>query len=117
MAMPLQHEQGTDLEPGVAAAIALQFDGDAALYRAFAQSCATQFALDAMAGQVACEAGDMSGLRRLAHNLKSALIMLGHGGVSDLASLVEDQAASGDLDSARASWRSLHAALLRLPKP
>ena len=111
-----QDEQGTDPEPGVAAAIALQFDGDAALYRAFAQSCATQFSLDALAGQAACETGDGPGLRRLAHNLKSALIMLGQDAVSDLASRVEEQAAAGDLDSACASWRLLRSALLRVVK-
>jgi hypothetical protein len=109
-----QHEPGSDLEPDVVAAIALQFEGDVALYRAFAQSCATQFALDAIAGQEACQAADMPALRRLAHNLRSALIMLGQGAVSDLACQVEEQAAAGDLDSARASWRSLRSALLRL---
>ena len=117
MTAPQHDEPGPDLEPDVAAAIALQFEGDAALYWAFAQNCATQFALDAVAGQLACEAGDVAGLRRLAHNLTSALIMLGHGAVSDLASRVEEQAAAGDLDSARASWRSLRSALLRLAEP
>jgi HPt (histidine-containing phosphotransfer) domain-containing protein len=112
-----QREQEAAVEPDVASAIALQFDGDADLYHAFAATCAEQFALDAIAGEAACEAGDASALRRLTHNLKSALIMLGHGAASDLASLVEEQAAAGDLDSAIASWRSLRVALLRMKTP
>jgi len=111
-----QRAQGI-LDPGVASAIALQFDGDAAMYQAFAATCATQFTLDAMAGEAACATGDVSGLCRLTHNLKSALNLLGRGAVSDLASLVEKQAAAGDLDSACASWRSLHAALLAMTEP
>jgi len=109
--------QGPDFEPGVASAIALHFEGDSALYQAFAAACATQFALDALAGQAACEAGDLPALRRLAHNLKSALTMLGRDDVCELASLVEVQAAAGNLGSACASWRSLHSTLLRLRSP
>jgi len=107
----------TESEPRVAAAIATRFDGNATLYRAFAATCALQFALDAAAGQLACEAGDLTGLRKLAHNLKSALHMLGHDSMSDLAAHVEDQAAAGDLCPACNSWYPLQTALLRLKAP
>jgi HPt (histidine-containing phosphotransfer) domain-containing protein len=114
---PKQRGHDAEFEPGVAAAIAMHFGGDAALYQAFAATCAAQFALDAVAGQLACEVGDLSGLRRLSHNLKSALIVLGHDDVSELAARVEEQATVGDLRSACASWRSLHAAMLLLKTP
>ena len=116
MASP-QDGSCTEFEPLIAEVIAARFDGDAALYRAFAATCALQFALDAAAGQLACEAEDMAGLRRLAHDLKSALHMLGHDSLSDLAAQVEDQAAASDLRAACKSWYLLHCALLRLKAP
>lgn len=109
-----KREQRTHLEPDVAAAIARRFDGDAALYRTFAADCAVQFGLDAAAGQRACAAGDLVGLRRLAHDLRSALVMLGHERIGGLAARVEAHAAAGDLASARMSWRRLRSALLGL---
>ena len=103
--------------PSVLAAIANHFDGDARLYRAFATSCAEQFAHDAAAGGAACDAGDLAALRRLAHNLKSALTMLGHDELFAVAEKLESEAAMGDLPSATASWRALRAGLSRLQSP
>jgi HPt (histidine-containing phosphotransfer) domain-containing protein len=103
-------------EFGKLAAIAEHFDGDASLYDAFAASCARQFATDAATGQAACEAGDLQALGALAHNLKSALLMLGHTELSDLAARV-DMLAACDLASARAPWRALQAGLVRLQSP
>ncbi|MEQ1683192.1 MAG: Hpt domain-containing protein [Burkholderiaceae bacterium] len=102
---------------GKAAAIVEHFDGDAALYDAFAASCAGQFATDAAAGQSACETGDLQALGALAHNLKSALLMLGHTELSDLAARVDMLAAACDLASARVPWRALLAGLVRLQSP
>ena len=116
LTMP-EREQDADAEPGVAAAIAMQFDGDAVLYRAYAATCAVQFGVDRAAGQVACETGDLPDLRRLAHNLKSALGLLGHGRASSLAAHIEERAAAVDLSSACMSWRVLDDALLRLEAP
>jgi HPt (histidine-containing phosphotransfer) domain-containing protein len=115
MASP-RHGHGHDevFEPDVATAIALRFDGDAALYKAFATDCEAQFIRDAGAGEAACEGGDLPALRRLAHNLKSALVMLGHQAISDVAAEVERQAAAGDPLATRAAWRRLHSMLLRL---
>jgi len=72
VAMP-QHDQDADVDAGVAAAIATQFGGDAVLYHAYAATCTVQFVVDRAAGRAACVAGDLSALRLLAHNLKSAL--------------------------------------------
>ncbi len=113
----LPREQDAGAQPGVAAAIAMQFGGDAVLYQAFAATCAAQFGVDRAAGQVACETGNLSDLRRLAHNLKSALSLLGHDRASSLAARTEERAAAGDLHSASVSWRSLDSALLRLEAP
>lgn len=109
-----RREPDAELEPGVAEAIAKRFGGDAALYQEFAAACAVQFEVDAAAGQVACKAADLSRLRRLAHNLKSALQMLGHERASELAALVEERAAACDLESACTSWNSLYPALWQL---
>ena len=97
-----------------ATVIAQRFGGDAALYDAFAAACAEQFVHDLAAGQAACEAGDLPELTRLAHNLKSALTMLGHESVGVLAGRVEAQAGAGQTPAAFESWRALAAVLQRL---
>ena len=106
-----RQEPGTLTEALVQAAIDEQFDGDAALYRSFAADCATQFKLDASVGELACAQGDMVQLQRLAHNLKSALLMLGDRSTGALAAALEEQARVGDAPLACDSWRRLHAAL------
>lgn len=115
--MATQGRRSLNVPPGVRAAIANSFDGDARLYQAFAAACAAQFAQDISTGQWGCDNDDLPALRRLAHNLNSALIMLGHEQLSHLAQRLEAQAAAGDLVSARASWRTLRAALPTLPGP
>ena len=115
--MATQHQQFPNAPPSVHAAIANNFDGDTQLYQAFAAECAVQFAYDVSAGQARCDAGDLLALRRLAHDLKSALIMLGHDELFAVAQTLEGQAAAGDLASARASWRVLCADLSLLRSP
>jgi len=115
--MATRHRELADPSPGVRAAIANNFDGDAQLYLAFAASCAAQFARDVSAGQSGCDAGDLAALRGLAHNLKSALTMLGHDELSAVAQKLESEAAAGDLPSAKASWRELRTGLSRLQPP
>ena len=112
--MATQHRESSDHSPGVRAAIANNFDGDAQLYQGFAASCAEQFAHDMSAGQAGCDIGDLAALRRLAHNLKSALTMLGHDELFAAAQKLESEAAAGDLPSARASWHALRTGLSRL---
>ena len=98
----------------VAAAIATHFDGDASLYEEFAAACRAQFPHDIAAGRAACEAGDLRELQRLAHNLKSALLMLGEAAISDLAAALEAGAATGTPALASARWRALESALAPL---
>jgi len=111
--MATQRQQSSNVPPTVRAAIAENFDGDAQLYQAFAAACAAQFAQDVSIGQAGCDVGDLPALRRLAHNLKSALTMLGHDDLFAVAQSLESQAAAGDLLSAEASWRVLRTELSR----
>ena len=105
------------MAPGARNAIANNFDGDVQLYEAFAMSCAGQFASDIVAGQASCDTGDLRALHRLAHNLKSALTMLGHDELFAAAHALETHAAAGDVPSARASWRVVRAGLSSLGSP
>ena len=115
--MAAQGHRSSSVPAGVRVAIAKNFDGDAQLYQAFADSCATQFAQDVLIGEASCDVGDLPALCRLAHNLKSALTMLGHEDLCNLAAGLEAQSAAGDLPSAQASWRVLRAALPSLVSP
>jgi HPt (histidine-containing phosphotransfer) domain-containing protein len=108
MASPSPGPQaGVDIEH----AIATHFGGDKALYAEFAASCADQFAVDAATAQSACASGDLERLRRLGHDLKSALAVLGYDHASVLAAALEEQARARDLAAARAAWRALEDAL------
>jgi HPt (histidine-containing phosphotransfer) domain-containing protein len=104
----------TNDDPGIAAAIDAHFEGDAALYRAFANSCLAQFAIDSATGQAASDSADMPRLGRLAHDLKSVLLILGYRELSDLAAQVEAQSMNGDLAAAALNWTALRT---RLPTP
>ena len=113
-AVPVQRAHEVETQPDVAEVIALNFDGDASLYRAFRATCAKQFPLDALAGDAACRDEDLPALRRLAHNLKSAFSVLGHADLHELAASVEEYAAQGKWPSAHVTWRRLRQSLLRL---
>jgi len=115
--MATQHREFAEPSPSVRAAIADNFDGDVQLYLAFAASCAAQFVHDIPAGQASCDTCDLPALRRLAHNLMSALTMLGHDELFALARKLESEAAAGDLPSAKASWHELRSELSRLQPP
>jgi hypothetical protein len=103
-------------EPGIEAAVATHFGGDAALYAEFASACAAQFVSDAAAGQAACNGGDLAPLRRLGHDLKSVLVVLGHAGPAELAARLEQHAAAGATPAARAAWLALREALVPLSR-
>lgn len=72
-------------------AILRNFGGDAALYRGFRAASLEQFAQDLQEGERACTSRDTPALRRLAHSLKSVLLILGLDGSSDLANRLERQ--------------------------
>jgi HPt (histidine-containing phosphotransfer) domain-containing protein len=107
MASSPMRPTGADIER----AIATHFDGDAALYAAFASSCTEQFVVDAATARAACASGNLERLRRLGHDLKSALVMLGHTDASALATVLEHHARALDLAAACAAWRALESAL------
>ncbi|MCV2364916.1 response regulator [Paucibacter sp. DJ1R-11] len=93
---PLQPYRPNDAAPPPAPqadqeAILRNFGGDAALYRGFRAASLEQFAQDLQEGERACSARDAPALRRLAHSLKSVLLILGLDSSSDLANRLERQ--------------------------
>lgn len=96
-------------------AIELHFGGDASLYAAFRAAALGQFEADVQAAEAALAAADVASLRRVAHNLKSALRLLGHDAPSELARRLEALAADGAA-AARlaAAWQPLGEAVRRL---
>jgi HPt (histidine-containing phosphotransfer) domain-containing protein len=99
----------------VAAAIEVSFGSDEALYRMFEADCRAQFGRDVDAGTSALAAGDLAALGSLAHNLRSALVLLGHLDLSQLASQVEQHTqAGGERQRLASSWRALSVALREL---
>ncbi|MCV2421024.1 hybrid sensor histidine kinase/response regulator [Paucibacter sp. DJ2R-2] len=72
-------------------AILRNFGGDAALYRGFRAASLEQFGQDLQEGERACTTRDTPALRRLAHSLKSVLLILGLDSSSDLANRLERQ--------------------------
>lgn len=96
-----------------AADCALQayFGGNTALYRGFRAACLQQFPSDLNAGDEACAAADAPALRRLAHNLASVLLTLGHPPESMLARQLENMAESSQWAQALPTWQTLRTAL------
>lgn len=97
-----------------AAAIAFHFGGDAALFRAFRESCLAQFAADIAAGDAALAAGDLGALRRLGHSLKSVLLTLGHAAPASQAQALDAAAAAGEPAGSARHWQALRETLMRL---
>lgn len=96
------------------AAVAANFGGDLALYRAFRAQCLQQFAHDRADGERAEAQGDIAALRRLAHSLKSVLQLLGEDPASALAHDLERCCERHDGAGAAAGWRALDGALAGL---
>lgn len=93
--------------------VARHFGGDAALYAAFREQALRQFAADLAEGDRCSGTGDLPALRRLAHSLKSVLLLLGDDRASEQARHLERQAAAGAPDSP-ALWGALRARLADL---
>lgn len=83
------------------------FGGNRALYDAYRAACLAQFPKDLGDGDQAARAGDAQALRRVAHNLKSVLTMLGEASAAQQARGTEDAAASGADESMRQGWHRL----------
>ena len=85
------------------------FGGNQGLFVAFRQSCLDQFVEDLRMGDPAVQAQDSAGLRRIAHNLKSVLTLLGEEEGARLALRTETWAAQGAWALAASSWGPLRA--------
>ena len=90
------------------------FGGNLALYQSFRSSCLQQFEADVSAGDLACGQADHQALRRLAHSLKSVLLMLDQVPASDVARQLEHSADQGDWAAASPLWMSLRGSLQNL---
>lgn len=83
------------------------FGGNQGIYEAYRSACIAQLPKDIEEGDQTARAGDAPALRRVAHNLKSALSMLGWEHAAQLARSTEDQAEQGMTDLMRSSWQRL----------
>lgn len=86
------------------------FGGQAALFDEFFASCLAQLPADIEAGDGACAAHDTGTLRRVAHNLKSVLQLIGSAEGHAMARELEHAAAQGQPFQALATdWGRLRA--------
>lgn len=104
---------GQEPPPAAAAAadpVQRHFGGDATLYEAFRASALVQFAADIAEGERCVGAADLPALRRLAHSLKSVLLLLGDDAAAEQARALERLAAA-DAADAPTHWPPLRARL------
>lgn len=86
------------------------FGGQAALFDEFFASCLSQLPADIEAGDQACAVQDAGALRRVAHNLKSVLQLIGSTDGHAMARHLEHAAAEGQAFPAMASeWGHVRA--------
>lgn len=83
------------------------FGGNRALYDAYRATSLVQLAKDLEEGDRAVGAGDLEALRRVAHNLKSALTLLGQAAPAQDARATEEYAAQSASAQAHAGWTRL----------
>ena len=83
------------------------FGGNRPLHDAYRSACLAQFPQDLADGDLAARAGDAQALRRVAHNLKSVLAMLGEASAAQRARDTEEAAAAGSAESMRQGWLQL----------
>ncbi len=81
------------LNPAEQAIIESHFGGQTALFLAYRQGSLQQFPRDIEQGNRAVDTGDVAGLRRVAHNLKSVLRTLARDDLAQTALNLEDAAA------------------------
>lgn len=89
-------------------AIEDHFGGQASLFDEFLASCVAQLPLDVEAGDRACEHGDVQALRRVAHNFRSVLQLIGDADGHTMAERLEQAVADGQaLASLKPAWQRL----------
>jgi HPt (histidine-containing phosphotransfer) domain-containing protein len=103
-----------DLPDSQQTAIDRFFKGSATLYHAFRKAGMAQFPNDMAAIETAMQSQDAPALRRHAHNLKSALGMLGFETQKQQALTLELAACAGNFPAAAPAWHSLQQNLTRL---
>jgi CheY-like chemotaxis protein len=119
VAVAEQSAEGGSAEAALAeaAAIAHYFAGQTALFEAYREGCRRQFSSDLQAGERAFSESDAAALRRLAHNLKSVLRMLGSEEAALQAQALEASAAQGNWEAMAAGWAELSRPLRRWALP
>lgn len=94
------------------------FGGQAALFDEFLGSCLAQLPADIEAGDQACATHDAGALRRVAHNLKSVLQLIGSADGHAMARRLEHAAAEGQAFPAMTSdWGHIRAHVQSLCRP
>lgn len=93
------------------AAIEGSFGGDAGLFTAFRDQARAQFKADLAEGDRALAAADWPALRRLAHSLKSVLLLLGDETAAATARALEQAAEAGAAGACPALWARLRLTL------
>lgn len=94
------------------------FGGQAALFDEFLGSCLAQLPADIEAGDQACATHDAGALRRVAHNLKSVLQLIGSADGHAMARRLEQAAAEGQAFAAMTSdWGHIRAHVQSLCSP
>ena len=89
------------------------FGGSQELFDVYRRSCIGEFRNDLRLGDAALAAADAQALRRLAHSLKSVLLMRGHPPLSALARRLEESSQAGLPGAAAGQWAELRAALVQ----
>ncbi len=87
------------------------FNGNQALFLAYQANCLKQFASDIASGNRFLSQNDWLGLQRLAHSLKSVLLMLGRPEAHQLARQIEHLAQAHETAKASTAWHQLAADL------
>jgi hypothetical protein len=90
------------------------FDGDLRLFEAFRAASWLQFEQDLVRGDAALLSGDTATLRRICHDLKTVLELLGDGAGSLSARHLEEAALAAEPGGAALSqaWHALRPSLL-----
>jgi hypothetical protein len=97
----------------LSAVVDRHFDGDIRLFEAFRAASALQFEQDLVHGDAAVLTGDSGALRRIGHDLKTVLHLLGDESGSAQADRLEHAAEAVPPDAAalRQAWQALRPSL------
>jgi CheY-like chemotaxis protein/HPt (histidine-containing phosphotransfer) domain-containing protein len=82
------------------------FGGNAVLFAAYREASVQQFPADIAEGERFCARGDLRGLHRLGHSLKTVLRLLGDAAGAEAAARLEHAARDGER-SAQERWQAL----------